>query len=124
MIHWCNDESMMLMSAIPFIGYYFRKLHIWYHTKIKHRCHTKHCDSTHAEHSDDSSENMTRCSKCPNTAVWWYMPSDRAREAHYCDDCVPRGCSCNEDPETGIEYRDGQGRLLPCCEYDYVVDEE
>lgn len=46
-----------------------------------------------------------------------YMPNDH--EALYCDNCVPRGCSCNTDPETGEDDKDEQGRDLPCVEYLY-----
>jgi len=52
MIHWCNDENLMLLAAIPFIGIWFRKLHAWYHTKIKHRCHKDNCTEMHVEHKD------------------------------------------------------------------------
>lgn len=37
-----------------------------------------------------------RCSKCDNIAVWLYMPSNKGR-VFFCDNCVPRGCSCNVD---------------------------
>ena len=37
-----------------------------------------------------------RCSKCDNMAVWLYMPSSKGR-VFFCDNCVPRGCSCNVD---------------------------
>ena len=61
------------------------------------------------------------CLKCDNTAVWDYAPNGRY---YYCDEHVPRGCSCNykesqmdaENPE--LEF-DEQGRDLPCVEYDY-----
>jgi hypothetical protein len=49
-MHWCMDETLAVLAMIPFIGYFFRKLHIWYHTKLGHTCHEKHCDSAHAEH--------------------------------------------------------------------------
>lgn len=49
-MHWCMDETLALLAMIPFIGYMFRKLHVWWHTKIDHTCHEKHCDATHAEH--------------------------------------------------------------------------
>ena len=33
---------------------------------------------------------------CGNIATWLYMPSSSSKEnPFYCDDCVPRGCSCN-----------------------------
>jgi hypothetical protein len=49
-MHWCMDETLALLAMIPFIGYMFRKLHVWYHSKMGHTCHEKHCDDTHAEH--------------------------------------------------------------------------
>lgn len=49
-----------------------------------------------------------------------------------CDECVPRGCSCNTVPKEGIdpnsddwhdpenweEILDDNGRRLPCCEWE------
>lgn len=74
---------------------------------------------------------MIKC-KCGKMAVWHYTPSDRAdNDRNYCDNCVSRGCSCNLYPKEGVdldaEYNsddwyepvDDQGRLFPCCEYDY-----
>lgn len=55
--------------------------------------------------------------KCGKLAVWDYAPSDAV--AYYCEDCVPRGCSCNYDDETDTMETDDQGRELPCCEYFY-----
>ena len=53
---------------------------------------------------------------CGKIATWQYAPSDR--DAYCCDDCVPRGCSCNIiDHATGEEERDEKDRLLPCCEW-------
>ena len=60
------------------------------------------------------------CDKCHNKAVWFYMPGTEK----YCDDCVPRGCSCNIDHETGLQDKDEQGRLFPCVEYMYIDEEE
>lgn len=51
-MHWCMDETLALLAMIPFIGYMFRKLHVWWHTKVGHTCHEKHCDDTHAEHEE------------------------------------------------------------------------
>jgi hypothetical protein len=62
----------------------------------------------------------TVCQNCPNIAVWWYMPSDGGGD--YCDECVPRGCSCNVDPNTGVEDVDDRGRFYPCCEYGYAEE--
>lgn len=57
------------------------------------------------------------CLKCPKPAVWNYSPSPGNR--YFCDDHVPRGCSCNWDEATQKEDTDEQGRLLPYCEFDY-----
>lgn len=51
------------------------------------------------------------CRRAP--AVWSFMPG----EEEACDDCVPRGCSCQENPETGKQWADARGRLLPCVEW-------
>ena len=33
---------------------------------------------------------------CGNIATWLYMPCSSSKEnPFYCDDCVHRGCSCN-----------------------------
>lgn len=67
---------------------------------------------------------LATCQKCGAMAVWEMAPCDSFGE--YCDDCVPRGCSCNtvDFPATdvGEEHRDERGRLLPCCEYDFLPD--
>lgn len=69
-MHWCMDETLAVLAMIPFIGYFFRKLHAWYHIKMGHTCHEKHCDDTHVEHkfspyhSDPvCTEKMTRVSE-------------------------------------------------------------
>lgn len=53
-MHWCIDETMALMAMLPFIGYYFRKAHLWYHAKFHHKCHTKSCNETHPEHKEST----------------------------------------------------------------------
>lgn len=71
-----------------------------------------------------------KCNKCQAMAVWFYMPSSIDINSSFkCDNCVPRGCSCNMKCNFGIdgeqleepyeEYKDDQGRLLPCCEFDF-----
>lgn len=60
------------------------------------------------------------CIKCGCRAVWFYVPIG-GRE--YCDNCVPRGCSCNTDPDTGEEELDEKGRRYPCCEFEHINDE-
>lgn len=91
--------------------------------------------------------NKANCD-CGKMAVWCYMPSGMSGNNCFCEDCVNRGCSCNEMyvkeempslsrsyPE-GIENKDwkwkiediiwiqldGEGKELPCCEYMYEKD--
>ena len=33
---------------------------------------------------------------CGKGAKWLYMPSSNMENPYCCEDCVPRGCSCNE----------------------------
>lgn len=82
---------------------------------------------------------------CGKPATWLYMPSSDMENPFCCDECVPRGCSCNhrhtnEDyhnmpdlSEDGVEnvnwkwieenkywtYIDEKGLEWPCCEWDY-----
>lgn len=76
-------------------------------------------------------------------AVWSYMPGN----GDFCENCVSRGCSCNQEltpenpdaiydglnvgqnpPEKGFKWikegmvwvhTDERGREYPCCEYSY-----
>ena len=72
-----------------------------------------------------------KCGKHPSGG-WLYMPEDGDNvDYFYCDDCVPRGCSCNSELKEGIEWDseeaknpdnyyepvDEKGRKYPCCEY-------
>lgn len=59
------------------------------------------------------------CCKCPELAVWYYMPMSDNHDIYFCDYHVKRGCSCNIDYITGKEDVDERGRLYPCCEYGY-----
>jgi hypothetical protein len=88
---------------------------------------------------------------CGQSAVWLYMPGFQEGNPFFCNDCVPRGCECNnrhvskdayhpplENPDLpegieGVDWKwiakdeiwcsiDDKGREWPCCEYDY--DEE
>jgi hypothetical protein len=62
-----------------------------------------------------------KCISCDAKAVWCYMPG--TDNNYYCDEHVPRGCSCNyKDEESDNQFTDEQGRLVPCCEYGF--DEE
>jgi len=83
---------------------------------------------------------------CNKKAVWWYMPGySGKKEEHpfYCDEHVPRGCSCNhwcvkerkpEKKDFPVKWFirsddnvywtsiDEKGREDPCCEYDHDND--
>jgi hypothetical protein len=70
--------------------------------------------------------NDIKCNNenCNSKAVWFYMPSSNIE---YCDECVPRGCSCNtnHDDDDGDELEqdiDEFGRKYPCVEYYYIED--
>lgn len=70
-----------------------------------------------------------KCFKCNKPAVWSLASGD----IDACDECVPRGCSCNEepidgnfeneDPQNWAEPTDEKGRKYPCCEWFYVNSE-
>lgn len=36
-----------------------------------------------------------RCCHCKNEAKWIVMSSSKGEYSFYCDECVPRGCTCN-----------------------------
>lgn len=81
---------------------------------------------------------------CGKVAVWSYGPGySSGNNPNHCDDCVPRGCSCNHrsvleeysnEPEgvEGEDYKwidqttwtpiDEKGREFPCAEYFYDGD--
>lgn len=88
---------------------------------------------------------------CGKKAIWVYAPGFASGESPYfCDDCVPRGCSCNhhyvkqeaydppldkpdlptekDNPIKWIEenkiwvHLDEKGREYPCVEYWYDED--
>lgn len=78
-----------------------------------------------------------KCYECGELAQWYYLPGGGdPKEDYFCDNCVPRGCSCNKELKEGIEelidgnqiinppedfYEpvDEQGRKYPCCEFMY-----
>ena len=89
---------------------------------------------------------------CGKVATWCYMPGySNGDNPSHCDDCVPRGCSCNHQPVSEKVYQspgvllntpesvegngwkwieegkiwtyiDNQGREYPCCEHMYSPD--
>ena len=66
--------------------------------------------------------------KCPcgKKATWLYMPGDSVA----CDDCVPRGCSCQQEPRDGdwendnpgnwFDPVDERGLKIPCVEWEGI----
>lgn len=71
-----------------------------------------------------------KCFKCGKPATWYYAPGKEEDIA--CDDCVPRGCSCNWELKPGVKeinYGEGNkeedyyepvdelGRKYPCIEW-------
>jgi len=62
---------------------------------------------------------MKKCANCNKMAVWMYEPSGERKEKdrYLCDTCITRGCSCNIDPNSGLQDVDQSGRNFPCCEY-------
>ena len=85
--------------------------------------------------------------KCGKMATWCNGAGDYSGYPFFCDDCVPRGCFCNDeydDPEHNCSIKettdwfnsqgvkwvwkencksiskvDDQGRFLPCIEYSH-----
>lgn len=87
----------------------------------------------------NSNQKNTICEYCFQAlAVWYYMPSDGPDlPSCACDNCVPRGCSCNQelkdwdryddedyfnDPDNWVEELDEKGRRFPCCEWGYYPE--
>ncbi len=61
--------------------------------------------------------SLEKCSTCDHHAQWQYMSSSYSKNDRWCDNCVPRGCSCNAIDEYGeVQATDELGRELPCCE--------
>ena len=73
-----------------------------------------------------------KCIKCAKTAQWYYVPykiGKKEVDKYWCDECISRGCSCNIikydhskqfDEQDGEQYKDDQGRLFPCIEYEFL----
>jgi hypothetical protein len=87
--------------------------------------------------------NLRKC-ECGKLAQWLYMPySELKHDPFFCDECVPRGCECqnryvrepdldDDDLPTADDlpfkwivfgkswkHVDDKGRDIPCVEYDY-----
>lgn len=49
-MHWCMDETLAVLAMIPFIGFFFAKIHAWWHKHFHHKCHEEGCGEEHVEH--------------------------------------------------------------------------
>lgn len=94
---------------------------------------------------------MKKYCDCGKLAIWCYLPGfGKDINPYACDDCVPRGCSCNQEwvdedyNETGLlnqnqptesdkpyiwveegkiwSHVDEQYREPPCCEWGYDIN--
>jgi len=69
---------------------------------------------------------------------WYYFPETKEKvDYFYCDNCVPRGCSCQKELKNGIDWKseeatksenyhdllDKKGRKLPCVEFWFEKNE-
>jgi len=61
--------------------------------------------------------------KCGNLAVYYYMPSSDNKNIQraFCEDCVPRGCTCNQNYARTGSYIDDHGDTI---EYDGIFPDE
>ena len=71
------DETYATLSAFPIIGYYYKRIHNWYHEKTNHKCHQPGCSETHAEHTVKVKEVLV-----PNPSEWNVMTMEEV-DAHY-----------------------------------------
>lgn len=53
-MHWCQDETLAAMSAVPVVGILFKKVHKWYHKSTHHKCHHAGCESDHLDHVEEA----------------------------------------------------------------------
>ena len=64
------------------------------------------------------------CGVCrEKIAVWNYVPAHIGENPFYCDNCVPRGCSCNTRHISDITPEDYDGESICCHHIKYIVDE-
>ena len=45
-MHWCHEETLALLSLIPFATYYIAWLRVWWHKKFPKKC-VHHKDHDH-----------------------------------------------------------------------------
>lgn len=72
--------------------------------------------STYVEAASHRPGARLCCAVCGALATWDYLPAPASARRSYCDQHVPRGCSCSEGSV------DASGRRRPCIEYDYEAD--
>lgn len=60
---------------------------------------------THKYIEQRKKEETKKCYVCKKniTSYWLYMPGNSKKDDIYCNDCVPRGCSCNQEEFKSIE---------------------
>lgn len=58
----------------------------------------------------NKSPKMHKCGRCNKTATWLYLPSSSGIN-FFCDDCVPRGCTCNV---MGLDIEEPDEQLSNC----------
>jgi len=54
-MHWCANETMALMAMLPVVGYLFRKIQVWYHSKFHKElpCACEPCEKCEEESYDN-----------------------------------------------------------------------
>lgn len=85
-MHWCMDETLAFLAMIPIIGYFFRKLHAWWHAKTHHKCHTDGCDSDHVVHTNNQNDNVLTKGDVLIITGWDSIHPDDVKERF--DDCI------------------------------------
>lgn len=64
-MHWCMDETLLLMAMIPVIGIFFKKLHMKWHKLHHHKCHEETCNEEHVEHISEKDAEYLRGTPVP-----------------------------------------------------------
>ena len=64
MFHWCYQETEALFAAVPFVGYYLRKVHYWWHSLRKHN--HQDCTANHDTFQSRLAEAVSHIEPLPN----------------------------------------------------------
>lgn len=84
-MHWCNDESMMVMSSIPFVGYYFRRIQLWWRSKFgKTKTQFQCSSSPTGEHKYEWGGRYL----IPARSIQSRSRMDTSLKCHYCDHMI------------------------------------